>query len=96
MVNKYGVSDIINGIIDRRNSSMVLDRGTDCDIRGGSDPDHYHGIGSGNREAGDCSMVAPELEDCFTMDEVLSDIVSISADGDYISGYLRFSLESTS
>ena len=96
MVNKYGVSNFINGIIDRRNSSMVLDRGTDCDIRRSSDPDHYHGIGSGDREAGDCSMVAPELEDCFSMDEILSDIVSISADGDYISGYLRFSLKGTS
>ena len=96
MVNDYGISDFIHRTINRRNSSVVLDRGTDCDIRRSSDPDHHNGIGSGDGEAGDCSMVAPELEDCFSMDEILSDIVSISADGDYISGYLRFSLKGTS
>ena len=96
MVNDYGLFDLIHRTIDRGSSSMVLDRGIDGDLCGGSDPDYYHGIGSGDREAGDCSMVAPELEDCISMDEVLSDIVSISADGDYISGYLRFSLQGTS
>ena len=96
MVNDYGISDFIHRTINRGSGSMVLDRGTDCDIRRSSDPDHYHGYGSGDRQAGDCSMVAPELEDCFSMDEILSDIVSISADGDYISGYLRFSLKGTS
>ena len=96
MVNDYGISNFIHRIINRGSSSMVLDRGTDGDICGGSDPDHYHGYGSGDRQAGDCSMVAPELENCFSMDEILSDIVSISADGDYISGYLRFSLKGTS
>ena len=96
MVNDYGISNLIHRIIKRSSGSMVLDRGTDGDLCRSSDPDSYHGIGSGDGEAGDCSMVAPELEDCFSMDEVLSDIVSISADGDYISGYLRFSLKGTS
>ena len=96
MVNKYGLFDTINGIIDRSRRSMVFDCGTSGDICGSGNPDCDYGIGSGDREAGDCLMVAPELEDSFTMDEVLSDIVSISADGDYISGYLRFSLQGTS
>ena len=96
MVNDYGISDFIHRTINRGSRSLVLDRGTDGDLCGSSDPDHHYGYGSGDGEVGDCSMVAPELEDCVTMDEVLSDIVSISADGDYITGYLRFSLESTS
>ena len=96
MVNDYGISNFIHRTLNRGSGSMVLDRGTDGDLCGSSDPDHHHGYGSGDRQAGDCSMVAPELEDCFSMDEVLSDIVSISADGDYISGYLRFSLKGTS
>ena len=96
MVNKNDISNFIDRTFNRGSGSMVLDRGTDGDICGGSDPDHYHGYGSGDRQAGDCSMVAPELEDCFSMDEILSDIVSISADGDYITGYLRFSLKGTS
>jgi len=96
MVGTYGLFDTIHSTGDRRNSSVVLDRGTDCDIRRSSDPDHHNGIGSGDGEAGDCSMVAPELENCFSMDEILSDIVSISADGDYISGYLRFSQQGSS
>ena len=95
MVNDYGISNFIHRTLNRGSGSMVLDRGTDGDLCGSGDPDHHHGYGSGDREAGDCSMVAPELEDCFSMDEVLSDIVSISADGDYISGYLRFSLKGT-
>ena len=96
MVNKYGTSNFIHSTLNRNSSRMVFDRGTDGDLCGSSDPDHYHGYGSGDREVGDCSMVAPELEDCFSMDEILSDIVSISADGDYISGYLRFSQQGTS
>ena len=96
MVNDYGISDFIHRTLNRGGRSLVLDRGTDGDLCRSSDPDRYHGIGSGDREAGDCLMVAPELEDSFTMDEILSDIVSISADGDYISGYLRFSQQSSS
>ena len=96
MVNDYGISNFIHRIINRSSGSMVLDRRTDGDLRRSSDSDRHHGHSAGDRETGDCSMVAPELEDCVTMDEVLSDIVSISADGDYISGYLRFSLEGTS
>ena len=91
-----GLFNFIHGTLDRCSSRMVQYRGTHGDIRGSSDPDCDYGIGSGDGEAGDCSMVAPELEDSFTMDEILSDIVSISADGDYISGYLRFSLQGTS
>ena len=96
MVGTYGLFDTIHSTGDRRNSSMVLDCGTHGDICGSGNTDCDYGYSTGDRETGDCSMVAPELEDCITMDEVLSDIVSISADGDYISGYLRFSLEGTS
>ena len=96
MVNTNGISNFIHSIIDRDSRSMVLDRGTHGNICGSSDTDRDHGHSTRDRQVGDCSMVAPELEDCFTMDEVLSDIVSISADGDYISGYLRFSLKGTS
>ena len=91
-----GLSNTINGTVDCGSGSMVLDRRTDGDLCGSSDPDCYHGIGSGDREVGDCSMVAPELEDGFTMDEVLSDIISVCADGNHQSGYLRFSLQGTS
>ena len=96
MVNENGISNFIDRTFNRSSSRMVFNSGTDGDICGSGDPDCDYGIGSGDRQAGDCSMVAPELEDCFSMDEVLSDIVSISADGDYISGYLRFSLKGTS
>ena len=96
MVETYGLFDTIHSTGDRRNSSMVFNCGTDGDICGSGDTNCDYGIGSGDGEAGDCSMVAPELEDCFTMDEILSDIVSISADGDYISGYLRFSQQGSS
>ena len=96
MVNKNDISNFIDRTFNRGRSSMVLDCGTSGDICGSGNPDCDYGIGSGDREAGDCLMVAPELEDCFTMDEILSDIVSISADGDYISGYLRFSLKGSS
>ena len=75
---------------------MALDRRTDGNLRRSNNPYSNHGYGSGDREAGDCSMVAPELEDCISMDEILSDIVSISADGDYVSGYLRFSQQGAS
>ena len=96
MVNKNDISNFIDRTFNSGRSSMVFDCGTSGDICGSGNPDCDYGIGSGDREAGDCSMVAPELEDCFTMDEILSDIVSISADGDYISGYLRFSLKGSS
>ena len=96
MVNDYGISDFIHRTINRRNSSMVLDRGTDCDIRRSSDPDHHHGIGSGDGEAGDCSMVAPELEEDILVDEILSNLSSVCANGNHQSGYLRFSLQGTS
>ena len=96
MVNDYGISDFIHRTINRRNSSMVLDRGTSGDFCGSGDPHRHNGHSTGDWETGDCLMVAPELEDSFTMDEILSDIVSISADGDYISGYLRFSQQGTS
>ena len=96
MVDENGISNFIDRTFNRSSSRMVFNCGTDGDICGSGDPDRDYGIGAGDREAGDCCMVAPELEDCFTMDEILSDIVSISADGDYISGYLRFSLKGTS
>ena len=96
MVSKNDISNFIDRTLNRNSSRMVFNCGTDGDICGSGNPDCDYGIFSGDRQAGDCSMVAPELEDCITMDEVLSDIVSISADGDYISGYLRFSLEGTS
>ena len=96
MVNTNGISNFIHSIIDRDSRGMVLDRGTNGDICGSSNTDCDYGFSPGDRKVGDCSMVAPELEDGFTMDEILSDIVSISADGDYISGYLRFSLQGTS
>ena len=96
MVDTDGISNLIHRVIDRDSRGVVFNCGTDGDICGSGDTDHYYGYGSGDREAGDCSMVAPELEDCITMDEILSDIVSISADGDYISGYLRFSLKGSS
>ena len=96
MVNKNDISNFIDRTFNRGSGSMVLDCGTSGDICGSGNPDCDYGIGSGDREAGDCLMVAPELEDGFTMDEILSDIVSITADGDYISGYLRFSLKGTS
>ena len=96
MVNENGISNFIDRTFNRRSSRMVFNSGTDGDICGSGNPDCDYGIGSGDRQAGDCSMVAPELEDYFTMDEILSDIISVSSDGDYVSGYLRFSLQGTS
>ena len=96
MVNKNDISNFIDSTFNSGRSSVVFDCGTSGDICGSGNPDCDYGIGYGDREAGDCLMVAQELEDSFTMDEILSDIVSISADGDYISGYLRFSLKGTS
>lgn len=93
---QHDLSDTYHGSLDRDSRSMVLNRRTDGDICWSSDPHCDYGWGTGSRETGDCSMVAPELEEDVTMDEVLSDICSITADGDYISGYLRFSLQGTS
>ena len=90
-----GLSDTINRTIDRMRSSMVFDRRTDGDLCGSSDPHCDNGWSAGSRQVGDCSMVTPELEENVTVDEILSDICSITADGDYISGYLRFSLKGT-
>ena len=96
MVNKNDISNFIDRTFNSGRSSLVLDRGTSGDFCGSGDPHRHNGHSTGDWETGDCLMVAPELEDSFTMDEILSDIVSISADGDYISGYLRFSLKGTS
>ena len=96
MVNKNDISNFIDRTFNRGSRSMVFDCGTSGDICGSGNPDCDYGIGSGDGEAGDCSMVAPELEDYFTMDEILSDLIGISADGDHVSGYLRFSQQGTS
>ena len=96
MVNENGISNFIDRTFNRSGSRMVFNSGTDGDICGSGNPDCDYGIGSGDRQAGDCSMVAPELEDYFTMDEILSDLIGISADGDHVSGYLRFSQQGTS
>ena len=81
---------------DRRSRGVVLHRRSDGDLRRRNNPYSNHGSSSGGREVSDCSMVAPELEESITVDEVLSDICSIPVDGDYIAGHLRFSLQGTS
>jgi len=96
MVNDYGISNFIHRTLNRSSGSMVLDRGTDGDLCGSSDPDRDHGHSAGDRETSDRSMVAPELEDSISMDEILSDFVSVPIDGDYISGHIRFSQQGTS
>ncbi len=93
MVNDYGISNFIHRTINRGGGGMVLDRGIDRDLCGGSDPDRDHGWSTGSRQTGDCSMVTPELEEGLNMDEVLSDLSSVCADGNHQSGYLRFSLK---
>ena len=93
---QHGLSDTNYSISNRRSCRMVLDRRSDGNIRGCNNPYSNHGGSAGSRQTGDCSMVTPELEEGLTMDEVLSDICSITADGDYISGYLRFSLQGAS
>ena len=93
---QYGLSNSDYVTSNCGSSSMVLDSRTDGNLCGSSDPDCDYGGRAGSWEISDCSMVAPELEEGLTMDEVLSDICSISVDGDYISGYLRFSLQGTS
>ena len=64
---------------------MVFNSRTYGDLCGSSNPDRDHGSSTGSRQVGDCSMVTPELEEDITVDEILSDICSISVDGDYIS-----------
>ena len=93
---KNDLSNLTYSIGNRRSRRVVLDRRSDGNLRRRSNPYSNNGGSAGNRQVGDCSMVAPELEESITVDEVLSDICSISADGDYISGYLRFSLKGTS
>ena len=96
MVNDYGLFDFIHRTINRGSGSMVLDCGTSGDICGSGNPDCDYGIRSGDWETGDCLMVTPELEDSIIMDEILSDLSSVCADGNHVSGYLRFSLQGTS
>ena len=96
MVNKYGTSNFIHSTLNRNSSRMVFDRGTSGDLCGSGDPDRHNGHSTGDRKVGDCVMVAPELEDSFIMDEVLSDLISVSVDGDNVSGYLRFSQQGAS
>ena len=92
----HGLFDINNSTLDCGGRRMVLNRRTDGNLRGSSYPDRDYGGSTGSRQVGDCCLVTPELEENISMDEILSDICSITADGDYISGYLRFSLQGTS
>ena len=93
---QHGLSNFTDSISNCRRSRMVFDCGTSGDLCGSGDPDRHNGHSSGDRKVGDCVMVAPELEDSFIMDEILSDLISVSVDGDNVSGYLRFSLQGTS
>ena len=90
------LSNSIHGIGNRRSRRMVLDRRSNGNLCRRSNPYSNNGGSAGSRQVGDSSMVAPELEEDITVDEILSDICSISVDGDYISGYLRVSLQGTS
>ena len=93
VTEQYGLPYSDHSTVDCGSSSMVLDRRIDGDLCGSSYPDRDYGRGSRSRQVGDCCLVTSELEEDVTMDEVLSDICSITADGDYVSGYLRFSLK---
>ena len=81
---------------DRGCGSMVLDSRTYGNLCRSSDPDRNYGRSTGSRQVGDCCLVTPELEEDLLVDEVLSDISSVCADGNHQSGYLRFSLQGTS
>ena len=95
VTEQYGLPYSDHSTVDCGSSSMVFDSRTDGNLCGSDYPHCNYGGRAGSWETGDCSMVAPELEEDVTMDEILSDICSITADGDYISGYLRFSLKGT-
>ena len=87
---------LITSIAIAASRSMVLNRRSDGNFCWRSDPHCDYGWSPGSRQTGDCSMVTPELEEDILMDEVLSDLSSVCADGDHVSGYLRFSLQGTS
>ena len=95
VTEQHGLSDIYHSTLDCGSGSMVLDRWIDGNLCGSSYPDCDYGGRAGSWETGDCSMVTPELEECILMDEVLSDLSSVCADGNHQSGYLRFSLKGT-
>ncbi len=98
MVNEeqHGLSDTTYSISNRRSRRVVLDRRSNGNLRGGTNPYRNNGGSAGSWEVGDCSMVTPELEEDILVDEILSDICSVSADGNHVSGYLRFSLQGAS
>ena len=96
VTEQHGLSDFNNGLVDCGSCGMVFYRGVDGNLCRSSDPDRNYGWGPGSRQVGDCCLVAPELEEDILMDEVLSDISSVCADGNHVSGYLRFSLQGTS
>ena len=96
VMEKHGLSDTDNSIVHCRSCGMVFYRGPDGNLCRCNHPHSDNGGCPRSWEASDCSMVTPELEDCVTMDEVLSNISSVRPNGDHVSGYLRFSVEGTS
>ena len=90
----YDLSNTNNGLIDCGSCGMVFYRGPNGDLRRCNHPHSDHGWCPRGGQAGDCSMVTPELEEDDLVDEVLSNISSSGIDGNHISGYLRVSIES--
>ena len=56
-------TNISYSISDRGSRRMVLHRRSDGNLRRRNNPYSNHGSGAGGRQVGDCSMVAPELEE---------------------------------
>jgi len=89
----YDNTNTSYSISNRRSRRVVLDRRSDGDLRRRNNPYRNNGGSAGSRQVGDCSMVAPELEESILVDEVLSNISSAGIDGNHVSGHLRISIE---
>ena len=96
VTEQHGLSDFNNGLIDCGSCGMVFYRGVDGNLCRCNHPHSDHGWCPRGGEVSNCGMVTPELEENVTMDEVLSDIGSVCPNGNYVSGYLRFSVEGAS
>ena len=84
MVGSNGDTRTSNSTIYCWDCRMVLNRGSDGNLRGCGDPHCDHGSSFGDWETGHSSMVASELEESSVLDENLSEYRGGDSDVDNI------------
>ena len=96
MVGSNGTSNTSDSTVHCWSCGMVLNRGTDGNLRGCSDPHCDHGGSFGGWEVGHGSMASFELEESPVFDENLSDYRGGDPDVDNIIRDFWISFKSAS